>query len=348
MSTPPVEEREEPQAPPRRWATPKIGAPALVVGAGLLIALTFYRNGREEPQPEPDQVARIPSADFGDLRTVLAQAIAQTPPPPPAAAPPPPPPPPAAPAFAPAGPAANSDARMVSYAVRQRDPAASSRGAASSSEPDEGSQRTSVAYRGQQVPGLRAGQAIDTSLTLMPGIYGCILDTAVSSERAGPFQCHTDDVIRSPLGVPLMGKGTTIIGEYDGNVRQGQSRVPGIVVTAWTPEGIPVPLGAIVADELGRVGMPGRVNRHVAERFGGAFALLLGQGAMDAARAALTQGNGNSNVNLNTGSIQGVASDVLRGTIGIQNTVEKNQGEAIAFFVTKPVSFDDAIRLRVR
>jgi type IV secretory pathway VirB10-like protein len=145
-----------------------------------------------------------------------------------------------------------------------------------------------------------------------------------------------------------MDAGTRIIGTYQSDVRQGQSRIPSIAVTAWTPQGVPVPLGALVSDELGRVGMPGRVNRHLAERFGGAFMLLLSQGAIDLARSALMQGNGNSQVNLNTGSVQSLASTSLQSTINIPNTVEKNHGERVSFFVTEPVSFEGTYRLRAR
>ena len=246
--------------------------------------------------------------------------------------------------------------RMVSYAVPQQLPrppqaatdAAPSAGQGPSAPGQPGA--TSVQFKGTTLPGGRAGAAMDTSLMLMPGVYGCVLDTAVSSERAGPFQCHTKHDIKSPFGATLMEAGTVIIGSYQSDVGQGQARVVSLVATAYTKNGVPVPMGnAPVADALGRVGMPGAVNRHLAERFGGAVLLLLSQGAISTAQNAVRSGNGNTYLNLESGSgVSSVATEALRSSINIPNTVEKNQGEEIGFFITAPISFEDAYRLRPR
>jgi type IV secretion system protein VirB10 len=96
--------------------------------------------------------------------------------------------------------------------------------------------------------------------------------------------------------------------------------------------------------------MDGTVNRHTWERLEGAAYLLLGQGAIQAAQtalqASLQHGSGNSYVNLNTGSVQSVVAELLRGSFNIPNTVEKNQGEEIGILITQPIDFSDAYRLR--
>lgn len=344
MTAPPVEERGEhaPGDGRTRRLKPGQSAALLVLGAGALIGITFWRAGGEREQPAtPEPVATVPppaiSAD-----PVAVPAAAATP------APPPVPPPPALAAAAQTG-TGTRGARLTSYAVPAQ-PAPAVPAPAKGGEDGEAARggATSVAFQGQRIAGAKAGPALDTSLMLMPGIYTCVLDTAVSSERAGPFQCHTEEDIKSPQRVTLMPKWTVIQGTYQSDVRQGQARIASLAATAWTPDGIPVPLGAQVGDELGRMGMPGRVNRHLWERFGGAVTLLLSQGAIDLARSALQQGDGSSYVNLNTGGVQSLAAEVARATINIPNTVEKNQGERIAFFVAAPVSFEDAIRLRSR
>lgn len=190
---------------------------------------------------------------------------------------------------------------------------------------------------------------MDQTYLLMPGIYQCVLETAVSSEHSGPFLCHTSADIYSPSGVLLMERGTRIVGQYQANVRQGQTRIPALSVTAYTPNGVPVPLGAQMADALGRVGLDGERDTHFWDRFGGATLLLLSQGAMSAATAALQQGNGNQTINLGGGgyALQGVIAETLRGSINIPPTITKHQGEEVAFFITAPISFADAYRLRV-
>ena len=98
--------------------------------------------------------------------------------------------------------------------------------------------------------------------------------------------------------------------------------------------------------------MEGAVNRHTMEKFGAAAFLMLGQGAIygvqTALMAAAASGGNNTFLNLQTGTFQSVVAEVLRGSIGIQNTVEVNQGQEVAFLVTAPVSFADTYRLRVK
>lgn len=335
-----IDDRGESQQPVRRSLSRGQTWAGLLIGLAVLGGLTWRNTGEKQEERAPEFYAAVPLPEMRP-EPVVQRVLAQIAPQQMTAQP-------APPIMAPDLPAAKGS-RMVSFAVTQPQASQTATPAnAPTRQESEARQETSVAFRGQVLPGKVAGAAMDTSLVLMPGVYSCILDTAVNSERAGPFQCHTDEDIRSPLGVPLMDAGTVIIGSYQSDVRQGQSRVPGIAVTGYTPQGVPVPLGALVSDELGRVGMPGRVNRHLMERFGGAFMLLLSQGAIDLARSALMSGNGNSQVNLNTGSVQSLASETLRGTINIPNTVEKNQGERVSFFVTEPVSFEGTYRLRTR
>ncbi len=51
---------------------------------------------------------------------------------------------------------------------------------------------------------------------------------------------------------------------------------------ARTPAGVVVPLSSPGADELGRAGLPGEVNRHFWERFGAAMLISVIDGAVQA------------------------------------------------------------------
>lgn len=258
--------------------------------------------------------------------------------------------------------------RMVSYAPARTWPqqAASSaeRGAGAdppgvggggSGSAQRGPRATSVAYQASEVPGRRAGPAIDTTLTLMPGLYGCTLATGISSERDGPFFCTNDAPIVSPAGVTLMEKGSTIVGNYRSQVGPGQSRILSLAAWGYTPQGVPVPLGAQASDPLGRTGIPGEVNTHFWPRMGSAVLLLASQGAISAAQAALqagiqSGGRGNTYLNLPIGSsgIEGALAEAIRAGTAVQSTVEKSPGERIAFLVTEPISFADSYDLEVR
>ena len=331
----------------------RIGAWGL--GAAAIVAFNFWKNPvtPEEPIAPSTQTAIRPSANFSFIRDEPPARLDLTPPP---AATRPQPQDAGSSLF---GTGGKEPKRMLSYTVRPQaaPPANASSPAQAVPAPgapgQSGVAPTAVAFAGTPMAGRRAGAAIDTTLTLMPGIYGCVLDTAVNSERPGPFFCHTTKVIKSPAGAVLMEAGTNIVGNYQSDVRQGQGRIVSLAAVAWTPRGVPVPLGAApVGDALGRMGMDGRVDTHLSARLGNAVILMLTQGAFSVGQAALqaslSRGGGNSYLNLNSGGIEGAVGEALRSGSTIQNTVTKNQGEEIAFMVTEPISFQDAYSLEPR
>ena len=207
---------------------------------------------------------------------------------------------------------------------------------------------TRVAFKGADLPGARAGKALDQTYMLMPGIHHCVLETAVQSDLPGPIQCHLRDDALSPTGVVLMEKGTIVTGEYKNNVQQGQSRLFTMAATAYTPNGVPVPLDSPMADGLGRAGLDGEVNNHLWARFGGAVLLSLVDSGFSVLGSALSHGNGNTNLNFNSGSMSNLSQDVLRNTVDIPPTITKHQGDDVTIFIRYPIDFSDAYQLRNR
>lgn len=208
---------------------------------------------------------------------------------------------------------------------------------------------TSVTFKGAPIVGAKAGAALDGDLLLMPGVIGCILDTAIDSTLPGPLMCHLDKPVISDSGVVLMSKGTRIIGNYSNEVKQGQGRLMAVSATAWTPEHIPVPLGGPFADSLGRAGIDGNVDNHYAERFGGAVLLSLGQSAMSVLQSSVSKSGGNSYVSLSQGGgVTDLAQEVLRNTINIPPTITAQQGSEISLWVLTPIDFSGALRLRAK
>ncbi len=316
-----------------------------LLGGGLL-ALNFWRDppSMEAPSQPSTQTAITPAA----ISLIPAQPVQATLPweRPQAPTPPPPPPP-----ERPMGDAA-AGKRMLSYSRPVASPAVATAPASTPAPGITAPAGTGVTYAGTQIAGKRAGAAIDTTLTLMPGVYGCTLDTAVNSERPGPFFCHTTRAIKSPDGVTLMEPGTRIVGNYQSNVSQGQGRIMSLTATAYTPRGVPVPLGAPVGDALGRIGMDGQVQSHLGARLGSAVLLMMTQGAFSVAQSmvqsGMSRGGGNTYFSMNSGGIEGAVAESLRSGNAIQNTVTKNQGEEIAFLVMEPISFQDAYALAPR
>jgi type IV secretion system protein VirB10 len=144
--------------------------------------------------------------------------------------------------------------------------------------------------------------------------------------------------------VVLMERGTKLVGETRGQVQQGSARVFVLWNEARTPTGVIVPLASPGADELGRSGLPGTVDRHFWERFGAAMLVSIIDGGIQAAVQS-SRGSGGAVV-VNPSATQDVMTEVLKGTIGIPPTVRKQQGDRIQVLVARDLDFRSVYELR--
>lgn len=167
-------------------------------------------------------------------------------------------------------------------------------------------------------------------------ILPCILQTAMDSTLPGLVTCVIPQDVLGKTGLTLLDRGTRVVGEFQGGVRQGQARLFVAWTRAETPQGVIIDLASPAADPLGGTGLPGAVDSHFWQRFGGALLLSLVQGAIQAGNTALAQGGTTS---INTGDTQGVIAETLRNTINIPPTVRKNQGELVSIFVARDLDF---------
>lgn len=342
------------------WLTPGRKAALIGVGTAMVIGFVYWKNPGAK---KDDEAAPPPPAGMG-------QSVPYDPPKPqpmPAAfAPPRPPAPvPVAPtpqaAVAPPLPApqpitalpgkaageAPRHVRMLSYSTD----VAGDHGAvgAPGKAGVAGNDGTRVTYKGSEIVGAKAGAAVDMDLLLMPGVMMCVLDVAVDSTLPGPIMCHLQQPVLSPSGVTLMARGTQVIGSYTSEIKQGQGRLMAVTATAWTPEGVPVPLGGPFADGLGRSGLGDvNVDNKYPERFGAAVLMTLGEGALNIGQA-LASKSGNSYVSLSSGTgVSGLGQQVLQSSINIPPQITKNEGDIIGLWITAPIDFSSAYKLTGR
>ena len=339
---------------------------AVVIGIGVMIVKTSLDFKGPKSKPE----------DIG------AAKIAQAVPDPPVPQPPPPAEPPvlapaaAMPSFEPrqlvfvdppatAKPAAVVAAAPVSYV---RFPTASSEGifdvparpvaeqksnaSARAASPDKADALTSVVFKPTTIEGGQAGAAMDYTYKMLPQHIPCALDVAMDSSLPGSISCHTRVDVLSPAHVLLMPAGTLIEGEYRSDVKTGQQRLFAFTGTAYTPEGIPVPLNSTIADSLGRTGIPGEVDNHYPERFGAALALTGLESATQIAQAELWKG-GNQYINFGGGGgggggISSVANTILQHQIDIPPTIYVQPGTVVTVVVDHIISFDHVIKVTTR
>jgi len=222
------------------------------------------------------------------------------------------------------------------------------------------SDRNSGDIRSTGPPGVEAGtllrplfttavqaQRLPEERLLLPkgAFIDCTLETAIDSTLPGMTTCiMAADTFGVDGKVVLMERGTKLVGETRGQVQQGSARVFVIWTEARTPAGVIVPLDSQGADELGRSGLPGEVNRHFWQRFGAAMLVSVIDGAVQAAVQSSRGGSGT--VVVNPSASQDVLTEILKNTVGIPPTVIKRNGDRIQVLVARGLDFKNVYELR--
>jgi type IV secretion system protein VirB10 len=190
-------------------------------------------------------------------------------------------------------------------------------------------------------------QVLPTQRLLLPkgAFLDCTLETAIDSTLPGMTTCvMATDTFGVDGQVVLLERGTKLVGETRGQVQQGSARVFVLWDEARTPTGVIVPLASPGADELGRSGLPGSVDRHFWERFGAAMLVSILDGGI---QAAVQSNRGNSGtVIVNPSGTQDVMTEVLKGTINIPPAVVKHQGDRIQVLVARDLDFRSVYELK--
>lgn len=194
-------------------------------------------------------------------------------------------------------------------------------------------------------PAVRA-QMLPTQRLLLPkgAFIDCTLETAIDSTLPGMSTCIlATDVFGADGKVVLLERGTKLVGETKGQVQQGAARVFVLWTEARTPTGVIVPLASPGADELGRSGLPGTVDRHFWQRFGAAMLVSVVNGAV---QSAVQSSRGGGTVIYSPSASQDVMTEVLKSTVNIPPTVVKHQGDRIAVLVARDLDFRSVYELR--
>ncbi len=191
----------------------------------------------------------------------------------------------------------------------------------------------------------RARLLPEQRLLLAKGTFiDCTLETAIDSTLPGMTTCITGtDTFSADGTVVLLPRGTQLIGQTRGRVRQGMARVFVIWTEARTPSGVIVRLDSPSTDALGRSGLGGSVNRHFWERFGAALLVSTLTGVV---QSRVESSSGTVIVDPTAG--EEVLAQTLRANEDIAPTITVPNGQRIEVLVARDIDFRPVYALVAR
>lgn len=179
----------------------------------------------------------------------------------------------------------------------------------------------------------------------------CVLETQLISNIAGNSSCLLPQNIYSDDGkVLLLEKGSRIVGQYQSNVKAGDTRLAILWQRIKTPQGVVIDVDSPATDGVGSTGAPGFVDNHWPERIGAAFLLSLLDDVVRIEIAKHNEGAANNNTTptATAGATKSLAEKVLDSTINIPPTLYKNRGDRLMVYVNRDLWFDSVYKVTQR
>ncbi|MCD8459787.1 type IV secretion system protein VirB10 (plasmid) [Xylella taiwanensis] len=184
----------------------------------------------------------------------------------------------------------------------------------------------------------------------------CALKTGIDTTLPGFVMCNVLNNVYSANGkVLLIERGATVFGEQQSQLKQGQERTFVVWTRIDNPNGVFANIDSPATDQMGYSGIPGYVDTHFWQRFGGAIMLSLIKDFSQAysQRVANRSNTGNSGATVTvtqpyantTQATQDMAAEALRNSINIPPTLVVLPATTVNVMVARDVSFENVFNL---
>ena len=175
----------------------------------------------------------------------------------------------------------------------------------------------------------------------------CALKTGIDTTLPGFVICKVLNNVYSANGkVLLVERGADVFGEQQSQLKQGQERTFVVWTRIDNPNGVFANIDSPATDQMGYSGIPGYVDTHFWQRFGGAIMLSLikdfsqasSQRVASSSNTGATAAQPYNNTNQAT---QDMAAEALRNSINIPPTLVVLPATVVNVMVARDVSFEN-------
>ncbi|CAZ15877.1 type IV secretion system protein VirB10 (plasmid) [Xanthomonas albilineans] len=204
-----------------------------------------------------------------------------------------------------------------------------------------------------RIASVRARKLANPSLTIPAGqVIACGTKTELDTTQPGMVSCQVSrDVYSADSKVRLIDKGAHVDGQIATGIKAGQKRVFVLWTRLRNPDNVIVSLDSPGTNALGSTGIPGQVDTHFWDRFGGAMFISvftdIGDAMVQVAANKASKAQTSVNLNNTSQTSDQLAREALQATIAIPPTLYAQQGEAVSIYVARDLDFSDVYDLRL-
>lgn len=210
---------------------------------------------------------------------------------------------------------------------------------------------------GSNVERVNAKRIGNLNRTIAQGrIIQATMESALTTDLPAPIRAIVSrDTYGEAGNVPLIPKGSRLIGTYNTSISSGQTRVFVVWTRVIRPDGIDVALGSPLVDGIGRAGVGGQVDSKFQEIFSRAvvssamnIAMAIGSEKIaggtttttNSTTGSQTSGDAASTATTNALNRLGSVTDgFVQKFLGVTPTILVDQGTVVNVFVNKDLIF---------